>query len=110
MPAPPALSAAARATGCDPRGLRELERVGRIVLLETDLGYASATYRDLAGRALALAAAAPLTPAALRDATGTSRRYVMAILEDLDRRGILRRTDAGHLPGPRAATATEIGR
>ena len=34
----------------------------------------------------------------------------MAILEDLDRRGILRRTDAGHVPGPRAATAAAIGR
>jgi hypothetical protein len=52
-----------------------------------------------------MAANVPLTPAALRDATGTSRRYVMAILTDLDRRGILRRTPDGHLPGPRAATA-----
>jgi hypothetical protein len=29
----------------------------------------------------------------------------MAILEDLDRRAILRRTPAGHVPGPRAAQA-----
>jgi hypothetical protein len=43
-----------------------------------------------------------LTPAALRDDTGTSRKYVMAILEDLDRRAILRRTPDGHVPGPRA--------
>jgi hypothetical protein len=28
----------------------------------------------------------------------------MAILEDLDRRAILRRTEAGHVPGPRAST------
>ncbi len=83
---------------------------GRLVRLEPDLGYASTTYRELAARALALASAGPLTPAAFRDATGTSRRYVMAILEDLDRRGILRRTDAGHVPGPRAATVVEIGR
>ena len=47
-------------------------------------------------------AAAPSRPPSLRDATGTSRKYVMAILADLDRRGILRRTDAGHVPGPRA--------
>jgi hypothetical protein len=32
----------------------------------------------------------------------TSRRYVLAILEDLDRRGILQRTAEGHIPGPRA--------
>ena len=67
-----------------------------------DLAYAMSTYRDLAARALAMAAREPLTPAAYRDATGTSRKYVMAILEDLDRRAILRRTPDGHVPGPKA--------
>jgi len=52
-----------------------------------------------------MASRAPVTPAALRDATGTSRRYVLAILEDLDRRGALRRTPAGHVPGPRTPVA-----
>jgi selenocysteine-specific elongation factor len=110
VPAPPSLAAAARAAGCPPGGVRELERLGRIVLLEPDLAYAKATYRGLTGQALVLAGAAPLTPATLRDATGTSRRYVMAMLGDLDRRGILRRTDAGHILGPRAGTVDEIGR
>jgi selenocysteine-specific elongation factor len=100
--APPGLAEAARTAGCPPAGVRELERSGRIVLLEPDLAYAAATYREIEALARSLAAAAPLAPAALRDATGTSRRYVMAILADLDRRGILRRTDAGHVPGPRA--------
>ena len=99
---PPSLAAAARVAGCPPAGVRELERSGRIVVLEPDLAYAMSTYRDLSGRALALAAHEPLTPAALRDATGTSRKYVMAILKDLDRRAILRRTPNGHVPGPRA--------
>jgi len=102
VPAPPSLRNAAASAGCQPAAMRELERSGRIVVLEEDLGYAMATYRDLAAKALALAAREPLTPAAFRDATGTSRRYVLAILEDLDRRGILRRTSAGHVPGPRA--------
>jgi selenocysteine-specific elongation factor len=110
VPAPPSLAGAARASGCPPAGVRALERAARIVLLEPDLAYAATAYRELAERALALAAAGPLTPASFRDATGTSRRYVMAILEDLDRRGVLRRTDAGHLPGPRAATVADIGR
>lgn len=110
VPAPPPLSMAAQAAECPPSGVRELERAGRLVVLEPDLAYASMTYRDLAAQALQLASDGPLTPAVLRDVTGTSRRYVMAILEDLDRRGILRRTDAGHLPGPRAATAAGIGR
>ncbi len=99
---PPALSEAARAAGCPPDGIRVLERSGRIVVLEPDLAYAMTTYRDLASTALRMAAVEPLTPAAFRDATGTSRKYVMAILEDLDRKAILRRTPAGHLPGPKA--------
>jgi hypothetical protein len=65
-------------------------------------------YREIAARALALASTGPLTPAALRDATGTSRKYVMAILADLDRRGILLRTPDGHLPGPRATVASLV--
>jgi hypothetical protein len=79
-----------------------LERAGRIEVLEPDLAYASSTYRELTATALALAETGPLTPAAFRDATGTSRKYVMAVLGDLDRRGMLRRTPAGHVPGPRA--------
>ena len=99
--APPALADAARAAGCPPDGVRALEAAGRIVRLEDDLAWAATAYRDLVRRALSLAAAGPLSPAALRDATGTSRRFVLVILEDLDRRGLLRRTDAGHVLGPR---------
>ncbi len=106
--APPPLADAARAAGCPPAGIRDLERAGRIVVLEPDLAYAMSTYRDLAARALSMAARSPLTPAAFRDATGTSRKYVMAILEDLDRRAILRRTPDGHVPGPKAPAA--VGR
>ncbi len=107
--APPALAAAARAVGCPLVGIRELVRSGRIVELEPDLAYAATTYGELVDRALAMAATAPLTPAAFRDATGTSRKYVMAVLADLDRRGVLRRTPAGHVPGPRARVATGVG-
>ena len=100
--APPPLAAAAHAAGCPPEGVQSLERAGRIAILEPDLAYATSTYRDLSARAVSMAAVEPLTPAAFRDATGTSRKYVMAILEDLDRRAILRRTPEGHVPGPKA--------
>jgi selenocysteine-specific elongation factor len=103
--APPPLGAAAREAGCPPEGVRLLEAANRIIRLDDDLAWAFPTYGELAARAVALAAAGPLTPAAFRNATGTSRKYVMAILEDLDRRAILRRTPAGHVPGPRAAHA-----
>jgi len=102
VPAPPSLSEAARSVACSPEGIRALESEGRIVRLESDLAYATEAFDALAGRALDLARSAPLTPAAFRDATGTSRRYALAILEELDGRGILRRTPDGHVPGPRA--------
>ena len=105
VPAPPPLATAAHAAGCASEGIRALERAARIVVLEPDLAYAMSTYRDLTDTALRLSTKAPLTPAAFRDATGTSRKYVMAILEDLDRRAILRRTPAGHVPGPKAPAA-----
>jgi selenocysteine-specific elongation factor len=107
--APPSLAEAARATDCPPEGIRALEAGGRIVRLDNDLAYAAATYAQLEERATTLAKAGPLTPAAFRDATGTSRKFVMAILEDLDRRSVLRRTPEGHVPGPRAAMASAPG-
>jgi selenocysteine-specific elongation factor len=102
VPAPPSLAEAARAAACPPEGIAELARSGRIVRLEPDLAWASREFQRLAAVALSHARREPLTPATLRDSSGTSRRYVLAILEDLDRRGILARTPAGHVPGPRA--------
>ncbi len=101
VPAPPPLADAARAVGCPPEGVRALEAANRIVRLEDDLAWAASTYRELSREALTLASRGPLSPAAFRDATGTSRKYVLVILEDLGRRGLLRRTDAGHVLGPR---------
>ena len=98
--APPPLSEAARAARCPPEGIRALEAAGRIVRVEADLAWASTTFRELESLAIGLAARGPLAPSTFRDATGTSRRFALAILEDLDRRGVLRRTPAGHLPGP----------
>jgi selenocysteine-specific elongation factor len=100
VPAPPALLAAAHAAGCPPEGVHALESAGRIVRVDRGLAWSAAAFADLQATALRLAADRPLTPAALRDATGTSRKYVMALLEDLGRRGILTRTPAGHVPGP----------
>jgi selenocysteine-specific elongation factor len=99
-PAP--LSKAAREARCPVAALPGMERSGRIVVVADDLAWSAATFGRLRDLALSLAADAPLTPAALRDATGTSRKYVMALLEELDRRGILVRTPAGHVRGPRA--------
>jgi selenocysteine-specific elongation factor len=100
--APPPLDDAARAARCPAEGVRALEAAGRIVRVGQGLAWAASTYRELEALTLRLADPGPISPAALRDATGTSRKYVMALLEDLDRRGILRRTSDGHVRGPRA--------
>ena len=105
--APPPLDEAAALAGCPPEGVRALAADGRIVRLGSDLAWATATYHGLAALALERARTGPLTPAAYRDATGTSRRFVLAILEDLDRRGILVRTPEGHVPGPRAPRSVD---
>jgi selenocysteine-specific elongation factor len=104
VPAPPPFVEAVRASGCSVEGVRRLETSGRLVRLGPDLAYSVGTYRELAARALAIARTHPLAPAELRDATGTSRKYVLAILEDLDRRGVLARTPDGHVVGPRAGS------
>jgi selenocysteine-specific elongation factor len=109
VPAPPALDDAAAAAGCPPEGIRGLQAEGRIVRLGPALAWATPMYHRLAVAALERARVAPLSPAAFRDATGTSRKYVLAILEDLDRRGILQRTPDGHVPGPRAPVAASDG-
>jgi selenocysteine-specific elongation factor len=75
------------------------------VRLEPDLAYAAPTFEAMAARAVALAQQGPLSPATFRDATGTSRKYALAILEELDGRGVLRRTADGHVLGPRSASS-----
>jgi selenocysteine-specific elongation factor len=102
VPAPLGLAEAAQAAGCPAEGIRALEAAGRIVRVEADLAWAAPAFERLVAVALELARRAPLAPAALRDATGTNRRVVMPLLEDLNRRGLLVRTPTGHVPGPRA--------
>jgi hypothetical protein len=102
VPMPPTLSAAASAAGCPPDGIRRLEAAGRIVCVDDDLAWASATFGRLVEMAVRLATPGPLKPAALRDATHTNRRCVMALLDELGRRGVLVRTPDGHMRGPRA--------
>jgi selenocysteine-specific elongation factor len=101
VPAPPSLREAARVAGCPPASIRALETAGRIIRLDDDLAYAASTFAELEATAIRLATTGPISPATFRDATGTSRKYVLPILEELDRRAILRRTVAGHVLGPK---------
>jgi hypothetical protein len=109
VPAPPAFAEAVRGSGCSAEGVRSLEASGRLIRIDDEIAYAASAYERLATLAVEMAGRSSLTPAALRDATGTSRKYVMAILEDLGTRGMLTRTPDGHVPGPRAAQVGRLG-
>ena len=100
---PPAPGDAARAAGCPPDGVRALERAAGSSSSSRTWPMRATTYGRWRTARWRWPRRAPLTPAAFRDATGTSRKYVMAILADLDRRGDPA-PNAGR-PRPRAASA-----
>jgi selenocysteine-specific elongation factor len=87
--APPALTAAATAAGVTPALLREMEAAGQLVRLSADI----AMTPDAIGRAVAAlreiaATEGPLTASQARQVLDTSRKFVLPLLEELDRRGV----------------------
>jgi len=83
--------------------LRLAAREGRIVLVERDRYY-SREALDGFGAALAqVAARGPITPAAVREVTGLSRKYLIPLLEWADRNGLTVRRGEAREPGPRLA-------
>jgi len=90
--APPALSVAVARAQAPAALVRELEQAGTIVRLGPDLAVPAGTL-DLAVARLAGAARAegPLTAARAKEVLGTSRKYALPLLEELDRRGRTRR-------------------
>ena len=86
--APPGLAAAAAAAGASPSLVRELEAGGEIVRLAPDLAVVAAALPEAVERLRAVfAAEGPLTAARAKDALGTTRKYALPLLEELDRRG-----------------------
>jgi selenocysteine-specific elongation factor len=90
--APPALSAAAQETGASPALVRELEAAGDLVRLAPDLAVSGSALEAAVERLRdAFATEGPLTAARAKEVLGTSRRYALPLLEELDRRGRTRR-------------------
>jgi selenocysteine-specific elongation factor len=85
--------------------LRELVRRGHLVLRDGVYFHAS-TIDAAATVAAELLVASPsgFTVAALRDATGASRKFVLPLVAELDARGITRRRDDLRIAGPRLPT------
>jgi selenocysteine-specific elongation factor len=85
--------------------LRELTRRGLVV--ERDGCWFAATAVDEAARVVAkLLAASPegVTVAAVRDALGTSRKYLLPLIGHLDATGVTRRRGDLRVAGPRLPT------
>lgn len=76
--------------------LRLLEEEGRVRAVTPDLYLTPEVVDRLESQARAvLAESAPAPPTAFKEAFGVSRKYLIPILEYLDRRGITRRTGEG---------------
>jgi selenocysteine-specific elongation factor len=82
--------------------LRELVRRGHLVARDGMYFHAD-TIDDAARVAARLLADAPagFTVAAFRDATATSRKFVLPLVAELDARGVTRRRDDVRIAGPR---------
>jgi selenocysteine-specific elongation factor len=96
---PPGVTEITTAHGADAAGLlRLLEREGSVVQVEPDRYYAVAAVRALVERLrAAMSGGGEHGPAALRDALGISRKYLIPFLEYCDRAGITERRATGRI-------------
>ena len=68
--------------------------------VEADRWYAAEAFAGvLATLSATLDTVTPVTPSALREALGVSRKYLMPLLEHCDRRGYTRRVGDGRVRG-----------
>jgi selenocysteine-specific elongation factor len=89
---PPSLSELPSQTRPDPELLRALAEQGRVVLVDADLAFTPEAFQEMRARVVArVQERGKVTVADVRDVFGTSRRYVLALLEYLDRIHVTRR-------------------
>ena len=89
--APPSLSHAAASAGVTRPLLAEMESAGQLVRLAADIAMTSTAVDEATALLRAAAVDGPLTASQARQVLGTSRKYVVPLLEELDRRGVTRR-------------------
>lgn len=80
--------------------LRLAARTGRVVAVERDRYFSARALTGLTTALGAIAATGPITPAAVRQATGISRKYLIPLLEWSDRTGFTVRRGEARIPGP----------
>lgn len=89
--APPSLSDAADAAGVSRPLLSEMESAGQVVRLAADIAMTATAFEEAITLLRTAAVDGPLTASQARQVLGTSRKYVLPLLEELDRRGVTRR-------------------
>jgi selenocysteine-specific elongation factor len=89
--APPRLSEAIASTGVPEAVVRQLEREGAVVRLGPDLVLAAEAIPASAEHLRAAFGEQTFTAAQAKDAWGTTRKYAVPLLEELDRRALTRR-------------------
>jgi selenocysteine-specific elongation factor len=82
------------------QALRLAARAGRLVAVERDRYFSPGALSSLTKALRTVAASGPITPAALREATGLSRKYLMPLLEWSDREGFTIRLEEARVAGP----------
>ncbi|MDP8978157.1 MAG: SelB C-terminal domain-containing protein, partial [Actinomycetota bacterium] len=96
------LTQAAGAAGASDALVRELEASGELVRLAPDLALAGSALEEATERLrAAYRREGPLTVARAKEVLGTSRKYAVPLLEELDCRGRTRRMgDVREVPEP----------
>jgi selenocysteine-specific elongation factor len=93
---PPSVSELVAHHGPDvPALLRQLERDGRVTMVEGDRWYDAEAVRRLVGALRAAPGDGVHAPAELRDLLGLSRKYLIPFLEYCDRTGVTERHPEG---------------
>jgi selenocysteine-specific elongation factor len=107
-PSLPELEAELQAPGTA-AAVRMAARSGRIVAVEPDRYFGAQALAGFTASLAALAARGPITPPAVREALGISRKYLIPLLEWADRSGLTVRDGDVRRPGPRLPPAAPPG-
>jgi selenocysteine-specific elongation factor len=100
--APPSVAELESAHGIQgaAEALRLAARSGRVVAVERDRYFAESALAEFTAALARVAAAGPITPAAVREATGATRKYLIPLLEWSDRAGFTIRRGEARVAGP----------
>jgi selenocysteine-specific elongation factor len=84
--------------------LRLAARGGRVIQIERDRFFGSEALAGFTAALVRVAAAGPITPAAVRDETGVTRKFLIPLLEWADRSALTIRRGDARVPGPALPT------